>query len=544
MATINTASPFVNGQPLIAGDWNTKYDLLYNQINGFLDNTNVATTAGVLESKVLFADTGHDHSGSKAIDIAASINTSSCNKGDILVFDGSKWATFGSGAQGTSLSVSYDAYTALMAHFEGASGDTAFTDSVGKAITNPVNSYDSFTKLLAHFDGTSGTTSFVLTTGQTTTAYGTAAITTAQHYFGSGSLYLDGNSDTISIPDADELNFGAGDWTVDFWVRFSSLPGWGDMICQRSIGGAQFKLSYDGSNNRIDLNIDNDSNGRVWCAFTPTTDTWYHLAVVRSGNTPYIFINGVSQPVTIYAAFGTFKDGTDPIYIGSRRKTDEWFPGYIDELRISKGIARWTANFPVPILPYDVAYKDTAQYKIGSSSARFNDGTYLTTPDHADWFFGTGDFTIDFWSRFVSLPTSGDSMTLVTQYVDTSNAWRVYTTNSSGTYKVCCDVTTGGVNKITVQKSASIDTATWYHLAVVRSSDIFTIYQNGASIGTTNDTDTVPNYAGSLYIGQRGNGTQYMNGWLDELRISKGIARWATAFTPPTDFYQTGLIWR
>jgi hypothetical protein len=274
-----------------------------------------------------------------------------------------------------------------------------------------------------------------------------------------------------------------------------------------------------------------------------SNNTWYHIAVVRNGNNGYIFRNGTSLPVVIDPAFGNINTNTT-LVIGVWLTSQQWFNGWIDEFRISKGIARWVSDFDVPPSPYGNAYKTTAKYKIGSSSVKINDGTYLTLSDHADWFFGTGDFTIDFWSRFASLPTSGDAMTLVTQYVDTSNAWRLYTTNSSGTYKVCCDVTTGGVNKITVQKSASIDTATWYHLAVVRSSDIFTIYQNGASIGTTNDTDTVPNYAGSLYIGQRGNGTQYTNGWMDELRISKGIARWATAFTPPTDFYQTGLMWK
>ena len=71
MATITTISPFVNGTPLTASTWNTKYNLLYNEINGNLDNYNVMSTAGLTESNLVFSNAGHTHSGSKAITLAS-----------------------------------------------------------------------------------------------------------------------------------------------------------------------------------------------------------------------------------------------------------------------------------------------------------------------------------------------------------------------------------------------------------------------------------------------------------------------------------------
>jgi hypothetical protein len=114
MATILTSTPFVNGASLVGSTWNNKYDLAYNELNGNIDNANVKTAAGVLESKILFADSGHDHSSGKAINIAASINISGCDKGNVSWFDGSIWATIGTGINGSKLKTYYDSYTKLL----------------------------------------------------------------------------------------------------------------------------------------------------------------------------------------------------------------------------------------------------------------------------------------------------------------------------------------------------------------------------------------------------------------------------------------------
>ena len=89
---------------------------------------------------------------------------------------------------------------------------------------------DSYTKALLHFDGADTSTTITDESGKTWTPAGTAQIDTAQYKWTS-SLLLDGNSDYISTPDHDDFNVGSGDFTIDFWVRFNSVPGAGGYSC-------------------------------------------------------------------------------------------------------------------------------------------------------------------------------------------------------------------------------------------------------------------------------------------------------------------------
>jgi hypothetical protein len=178
----------------------------------------------------------------------------------------------------------------------------------------------------------------------------------------------------------------------------------------------------------------------------------------------------------------------------------------------------------------------TAQSKFGGASGLFNgNGAYLSTPDSADWAFGSGDFTIDFWVRFNVLPTAGNSAVIVAQYAGINNRATFFLRNTAGTYTWEQEVISGGVVTVSIVKTATVSASTWYHVALVRSGSSWYIFQDGTQVGTTgSDSDSVPDYAGSLYIGQYGGGGAYFNGWLDELRISKGVARWTSNFTPST----------
>lgn len=97
----------------------------------------------------------------------------------------------------------------------------------------------------------------------------------------------------------------------------------------------------------------------------------------------------------------------------------------------------------------------------------------------------------------------------------------------------------GGITQVSNYVLASLTTATWYHYALVRSSSTWSQYQGGSLVGTaTTSSYTMPDLAGSLYIGSLSTTTtNSMNGWINELRISKGIARWTANFTPPVTLY-------
>lgn len=165
---------------------------------------------------------------------------------------------------------------------------------------------------------------------------------------------------------------------------------------------------------------------------------------------------------------------------------------------------------------------------------------YLSTPDSADWFFGTGDFTIDLWIYPNSLPGAAAFTYVISQYgtITADRAWIIDINNNvlEFNYNSGGAVIQGGAS------SAALTTGQWYHVAVVRSGNNFTLYLNGTATGAaTVDANTLVDSTTELEIGQ-GNGVvagRYFDGYMDEIRISKGVARWTSNFTPPTAPYTT-----
>lgn len=230
---------------------------------------------------------------------------------------------------------------------------------------------DSNTQLLLNFEGTDGATQTYDSAGgdengtldKPITFAGTAQIDTAQSKFGGASVLLDGDSDYLSVPDTTDWSFGAGDFTVDFWVRFNSLT-----------GQQMFFSQYADSNNRWYLDL--ASTGQLQMIFqtggdikgsyitsgsTLSTGEWIHLAFERYGTTGKIFINGQSQTLTETVAFGSNNVGDvgADLRIGSYDGASLFFNGWIDEIRISKGIARWTANFSPRVAEYSTAVESS-----------------------------------------------------------------------------------------------------------------------------------------------------------------------------------------
>jgi hypothetical protein len=182
---------------------------------------------------------------------------------------------------------------------------------------------------------------------------------------------------------------------------------------------------------------------------------------------------------------------------------------------------------------------DTAQSKFGGASGLF-DGTgtgpeadYLSLLDSDDWYFGTGDFTIDFQVRFNALPV--DECYFYLQYVNNNNNFGFECWLDTGAkYYFGARFRVGGINyDVDSSASATLATNTWYHLALVRSGDSWYFFINGVQLGTTRtQTAAVPDLAGTVSIGGYSWwDAYYLNGWLDELRVSKGIARWTADFS-------------
>jgi hypothetical protein len=89
-----------------------------------------------------------------------------------------------------------------------------------------------------------------------------------------------------------------------------------------------------------------------------------------------------------------------------------------------------------------------------------------------------------------------------------------------------------------VSTTTMSDTATWHHIAVVGSSGTIKIYIDGVAQGNTAAQGTIIDSSSSYGVGRAGDYSGlYFNGWIDEFRVSKGIARWTSNFTPPTAPY-------
>jgi hypothetical protein len=229
-----------------------------------------------------------------------------------------------------------------------------------------VGAQDSFTKLLLHCDGADGSTSFTdfSTFGHTVTASLGAQVDTAQSKFGDGSALFDGVDSRLSVPDNSNLEIGSQDFTIDLWVRINALPADGELdpiFCKGQIwnSNCSFAGSYYRSGSAYSLSwrssvsgagFDGVQEGRTWSP-SPTTGTWYHLAWTRSGSTGRMFVNGTQLGANITDG-NTFDNNSGAVWVGHRQDSPTAFDGWMDEIRYSIGVARWTANFTPPTGPY------------------------------------------------------------------------------------------------------------------------------------------------------------------------------------------------
>lgn len=177
---------------------------------------------------------------------------------------------------------------------------------------------------------------------------------------------------------------------------------------------------------------------------------------------------------------------------------------------------------------------DTAESVFDGASGFFN-GTdaYLTIGDSSNWDFGADDFTIDFRLRFNG---SVVQSVFMSHGLDGENLWLLF--YQLETNKLIFNVFESNVKIIETAQSWSPSADTWYHIMVVRVSGIYRLFVDGVQIGSdVSDATTIPNFSGNLYISVHPAGTVLLPGRLDEIRISKGVARETGTFTPPTAPY-------
>lgn len=215
---------------------------------------------------------------------------------------------------------------------------------------------DSYTKLLIHCDGADTSTTFTDESGKTVTTVGNAQVDTAYKVFGTGSLLLDGSGDALTLADSDDWNFGSGDFTIDFRFKKNrngtreSLMG----QCNSSATQATVGFLLETSDiNKLEFQLGVSGGNKTLSSSGTITDTnFHHLAIVRYGNTITQYIDGNADG-TVSVTGVTAQNSANLLGIGQWGEyTGRNFQGWIDEVRISKGIARWTSNFTPPTSAY------------------------------------------------------------------------------------------------------------------------------------------------------------------------------------------------
>jgi len=462
---------------------------------------------------------------------------------------------------------------------------------------------DTYTKLLMHCEGTDAATTFRdgSFTHRTLTSKGTSAqIDTAQFKFGAASGLF--NAGYVYAADSDDWHFD-GNFTIDLWVRHSSLPSSGShqMYISQYVNTSthwNFRISNTGDSHYLRYEFVNNGSAVInfiSSAITITTGAWHHVALVRNGSIWNIYYDGVDVGGCTDA--DSLVNLATALYVGSWGSAGGYyFYGWMDEVRVSKGIARWTEDFTPPTEAYwledsitddfnthdesagdetddevdsstmlllhaegadasitvtdsspthrtitvaGTAQIDTAQFVLGAASLLLDGNSdYVTAPDSDDWYFGTGDFTIDMRVRFAALPSDTHYAMLVSQYQDASNYWRCGLYNAAGTYKLYLQSDGGTGGAISINRTFAVAIDTWYHFAVTRAGSSFKFFLDGVQVSTEYISSYgMVNAAAVLNIGSWNAEGEFHNGWIDELRIVKGKAIWTASFTPPTAPY-------
>lgn len=207
---------------------------------------------------------------------------------------------------------------------------------------------------LLHFDGADASTTFTDQTGKTWAAFGSAQLDDAQFKFTPTSGLFIATTSFISTASDAGFGFGAGDYTLECFARANNVTTRVNGIFDTRTGsntGTQFFFgggAFGVPASRIGFS---SNTAVIATGGTVTANTWHHVALARQGTTVRGFIDGVqafsATDSRTYASASTCFIGAD--FAGT---TGQRFDGWIDDARITKGVARYTANFAPPNGPF------------------------------------------------------------------------------------------------------------------------------------------------------------------------------------------------
>jgi hypothetical protein len=376
-----------------------------------------------------------------------------------------------------------------------------------------------------------------------------------------GSGFFNGSTAYANVATNAAFAMGTGDFTLEAWIYYTgatpitSLNGPAIISCRVSAVSEQNNVLSIGLGGNDKLSW---SNGTSWLAGNTniTANSWTHVAVTRSSSTVRLFVNG--QVDGTFTSQTANLGSTRPCTIGAVDTGGTLkFTGYISGTRVVKGTAVYTSAFTPPTAPvtaisgtslllnftnagiYDAATKNNfttlANAKVSTTQAKFGatsviiagGGDYLAVPDRSELEFGSGDFTIEGWiyvSSFVStsgIISKGSPYAPYLIFIGASNEIAFYSSSNGSAWNVT-----------DLRFATNPATATWHYIAVTRSGDTYRTFFNGVQANSVTVSGSLLDNASDLFVGRYGSSS--FNGFIQDLRLTKGVARYTENFTPPT----------
>lgn len=396
-----------------------------------------------------------------------------------------------------------------------------------------------------------------------------------------GSVYFDGTGDYLQIPYSPVYGILNGDFTIEGWFypTISTMTA-GVLITSRQSPGNQYvpyliwlvglTVTIYMSTNGSSWNVMNGANGG-----TAIQNAWNHYALVRSGSSINFYLNGVRQTAAATSAATLSNPTGTTLKIGATTGESANFTGYISNVRIVRGTAIYSgATYSVPTSPLTAVQNTVLLVNGGSTQSIYdatgrnfvetigNTATALTVKKYGDasiYFDGTGDsikightddvtlgsgdFTLECWAYFNNIT---NAMALINKGWQSGSGtnFASYLIHMTNTGMLRFNASSNGTAwDISNERNIGQMTAnTWVHVAVTRSGTTFRAFIDGVIIPTftfTNSSALFTSAVQQLRIGSNNSGTTVLNGYLEDVRITKGVARYTDSFTPPSRAFPT-----
>jgi hypothetical protein len=283
---------------------------------------------------------------------------------------------------------------------------TGLSLSSNKWNVNVVEEWDAATldqyynscSLLCHFDTINPTGRFIDNSRNNfaITSSGNVGLSTSQYKFGGASAFFDGTGDSLTVPGVANAAFNPNNgFTVEGWVFFTSNPSFQFIVSSAQGVGSFESYWFVGTTSGGNWRVSYGGASAVDTGVAIVLNTWTHFALSCTSTTARLFVNGTQIGTATVTQQNTNMSLVIGVYGGGNLY---YFNGYLDELRLTKGVARYTGNFTPPNSPFpnsrnqvltkyvglvggiDDKYVDYGVQKLSDSSLKLTRLTYPNQP--------------------------------------------------------------------------------------------------------------------------------------------------------------------